>query len=122
LLLTLTLPTINELMTCAVIEKIHASPGSALPAGAKLLDVAVDLSAVAAHDCPPISLYRIVLRERAWLRRVDVARTDEVPAGTLLALLSTEETEPLDRPPTREVRVTIAGILADAERFAQDAS
>ena len=115
MVLTQTLPRINELMTSAVVDSIHAAAGSALTPGAALMDVSVDLSAVAAHDCPPISLYRIVLRDRVWLRRIAVARGDDVEVGALLACFSTEPDESLDGEPSRSVRVTIAGILAQAE-------
>ena len=118
--MTLTLPRINELMTSAVVEAIHAAAGTALTPGAALLDVSVDLSAVVAHDCPPISLYRIVLRDRAWLRRITVARGDDVAVGALLAHFSTEPGESLEGTPSREVRVTIAGILAQTQGWEQD--
>ena len=118
--MTLTLPRINELMTSAVVLAIHAAAGSALTPGAKLLDLSVDLSAAAAHDCPPISLYRIVLRDRAWLRRVAVARGDDVAVGALLAYFSTEPDEALDGKPARPVRVMIAGILAQEDGWPVD--
>lgn len=120
MLLTLTLPRINELMISAVVETIHAAAGSALAPGAKLMDLTVDLSAVAAQDCPPISLYRIVLRDRAWLRRVAVACGDDVEVGALLAHFSTDPDEPLEGEPARAVRVTIAGILAQSEGWRED--
>lgn len=120
MLLTLTLPRINELMSTAVVETIHAVSGSALTPGTKLLDLSVDLSAVAAHDCPPVSLYRIVLRDRVFLRRVAVARGDELAVGALLAQFSTDPEEPLDGEAARAVRITIAGILAPSESWHED--
>lgn len=119
MLLTLTLPRIGEQMTSGVIKTVHAAEGAALSVGGKLFDVIVDLSAIAPHDCPPISLYRIALREALWLRRLAVAARDEVPVGTPLALLTTTPDEPLDdplpRPPARSPRVTIAGIVYEPE-------
>jgi hypothetical protein len=112
MLLTLSLPRFNDLMTSAVVEAIHAVPGTALATGAKLMDVSVDLSAVAAHDCPPISHFRIVLREPAWLRRLVVGVGDVVPASALVAQFSTQADESLDAAPARQVRVTVAGILS----------
>lgn len=112
MLLTLSLPRLNDLMITAVVETIHATPGAALATGAKLMDVSVDLSAVAAHDCPPISHFRIVLREPATLRRLEVGVGDAVPANARVALFSTQPDEPLDGAPARGVRVTVAGILS----------
>ena len=120
MLLTLTLPRNNGLMISAVVETIHAAVGSELAPGAKVMDLTVDLSAVAAQDCPPISLYRIVFRDRAWLRRVAVARGEDAAVGALLAQFSTDPDEPLDGEPTRAVRIMIAGILAQAERWSED--
>jgi hypothetical protein len=110
-LLTLTLPRLNDLMTTAMIDQVHATPGTALATGAALFDVTVDLSGVAPHDCPPVSHYRIVLREPAWLRRIDVAAGATVALHAPLAQFTTAEDEPLAADAMRAVRVTIAGIL-----------
>lgn len=98
---------------------MHASAGDALAVGAKLVDVRVDLSDAFPQDCPPISYYRLVLRERCWLRRIDVARGADAPAGATLALFSTDEAEPLDGAPTRAVRIATAGILWQPEWAAE---
>jgi hypothetical protein len=111
LLLNLITPRINDYMTTGIVEEVYAAQDAALGVGAKLLDLTVDLSAAAPHDCPPISHYRIVLRERAWLRRIHVARGDEPAVGAPLATLSTEPDEPLDAGAGRPVRVAIASIL-----------
>lgn len=111
MLLSLSVPRINTHMTTAIVDAIHARVGEALPLGGKLIDLTVDLSAAAPHDCPPVSHYRLSLRDRAWLRRVDVAVGDEPQVGESLALLSTEPDEPLDAAPARAARVAIAGIL-----------
>jgi len=115
MLLSLTLARIHELMTCAVVDAVHASIGMELAPGARLVDLHIDLSEVAAHDCPPVSHYRIVLRDRAWLRRIDVSPGDSVQPGATLALCSTEAHESLDAPVARPLRVTVAGILPEAE-------
>jgi hypothetical protein len=120
LLLTLTLPRINDHMTTASIEAIHADVGAALAPGAKLLDLTVDLSAIAPQDCPPVSHYRLVLRDRVWLRRMALARGDEVDVGALVAEFTTTPDEPLDVEPARAVRVTVAGILAQPEWWQRD--
>jgi hypothetical protein len=111
LLLNLTLPRINPHMTTAVIDQIHAVVGAPLPVGGKLFDLTVDLSAAASHDCPPVAHYRLVVRDRAWLRRLDVAPGDTPEVGASLALFSTEPDEPLDAPPARQVRLTVAGVI-----------
>lgn len=115
MLLTLSLPRINDLMVSAGITAIHATVGTALAPGAALMDICVDLSAVAPHDCPPISYYRFVLRDSAILRKLAATAGDDVPVGALLATFSTEPTEPLDGEISRPVRTSIAGIIADAE-------
>lgn len=118
MLLTLTLPRINDYMTTAVIKKIHAAAGASLTVGANLLDLSVDLSAVLPHDCPPVSLYRIALRDRVWLRRLDVAPGDEVEIGAALAQFSTELEEPLRGEPARAVRISLAGIIDHSDWWA----
>lgn len=115
MLLSLTLPRINDLMTSARITALRAAAGDALVPGAALMDVCVDLSGVAPHDCPPISHYRFVLRDGAVLRELRVAAGDDVPVGAPLALFTTEADEPLDGKPSREARVTIAGILGETD-------
>ena len=115
MLFDLVLPRINDHMTTAVIRKVHAVEGDAMTIGTKLLDLSVDLSAVAPQDCPPVSLYRIALRDKAWLRRVNVAVADEIGIGAPLALFSTERDEPLDAAPARGVRITLAGIVHPSE-------
>jgi hypothetical protein len=114
-LLTLTLPRIHDLMTAATIEAVYARAGDALAVGAKVCDLTVDLSAVAAQDCPPISHYRLVLRERAWVRDVAAAPATDAAVGATLMRLTTSPDEALDGAPAREARVSIAGILAQTE-------
>ena len=96
----------------------HAEPGERVTAGAPLLDLRVDLSAGIAQDCPPVTTCRIVLREAAWLGRALVAADDAIAPGGALALLSTEAGNPLDGPPVREVRCTVAAILHHADWWA----
>ncbi len=115
MLLTLTLPRINEHMTTAVIEAIYPAEGTALTMGAKLLDLSIDLSKSIPHDCPPISYFRLALRERVWLRRLLIAPKDEVEIGATVAQFSTEPNEPLDGEASRNIRVTVAGIVNHAE-------
>jgi len=116
-LLTLTLPRIHDLMTAATIEAVYARAGDALAVGAKLCDLTVDLSAVAAQDCPPISHFRLVLRERLWVRDVAARPATDVAVGATLMRFTTSPDEPLDGVPAREVRVSIAGILAQTDAW-----
>jgi hypothetical protein len=112
-LLSLTLPRINVYMSTAVINQIYAAEGAALSVGGKLLDLTIDLSAAAPHDCPPVSHFRLVMRDRAWLRRLHIAPGDEPAVGASLALFSTVPDEPLDGAPARQVRLAIAGIIPE---------
>jgi hypothetical protein len=111
LLLNLNVPRINDYMTSARIETVHAQEGQRLAPGAKLFDMTVDLSLAAPHDCPPISHYRIVLRETAYMRRLDIERGDEPAVGAQLALFSTDPDEPLQAAPARMARMAIATIM-----------
>lgn len=115
MLLTLALPRINEYMTAATVTKVYATEGAALVPGAKLLDLRVDLSAVLPHDCPPVSYYRIAMRDIARLRRLAVAPGELIVIGAPIALFSTEEEEPMDAEPARSVRITLAGIVPPDE-------
>jgi hypothetical protein len=122
LLLTLKLPRINPYTNTALVSKIYAAEGVSLNVGAKLLDLTVDLSATAPHDCPPVSHYRVALRDRAWLRRLTVALGDNVEVGATMAQFTTEPDEPFDGEPVRAVRVTIAGILDQSDWLSVDRS
>jgi hypothetical protein len=111
LLLSLKLPQVSPYMAGATIDLVHAAPGAALQAGARLLDLKVDLSATAAHDCPPVSFYRLMIREAAWLRTLLISPGADCATGDLLAVFSTEPLEPLDAPPERELRISVASIM-----------
>jgi hypothetical protein len=121
-ILTLNLPRLSELMTTARVDKIHAEPGTLLEPGAALIDLRVDLSEAFAHDCPPISRYRIVLRERAWLRDLSVAHGAEIDVDAPLARFSTQDQEALQGQPSRRARVAIAGIVGDDSAWHAEAS
>ena len=112
LLLKLSLPPIVELMSSAVVDTAHANIGARLERGARLVDLTVDLSAAIAHDCPPVSHFRIAMMEPVWLRRVCVAAGDEVEVDAPIALFSTLEDEPLVGAAVRGARVTVMGILS----------
>jgi hypothetical protein len=110
LLLEYRLPRINANMTEASIERRYAEPGDALGIGTRLLDLRVDLSSSFSQDCPPISFYRIVMRERAYLREVRPGDGAACPVGDVIAIFSTEPDEPLGGVAARAIRVATAGI------------
>lgn len=105
------LPRINEHMSAADVVEVHAAEGDALGIGGRLIDLCLDLSAAAAHDCPPISYFRITLREKVWLRRLAVKLGDAIQPGALVALFTTTADEPIDGEPARSARVTVAGLI-----------
>jgi hypothetical protein len=111
LLVELKLPLFNPEMTTALIERVYCVEGDELLLGAKLLDVSVDLSGAFAQNCPPISYYRMVLRDRLWLRKLLIAPGVHYAAGAQVAILSTEKDEPLEGPPARAARCMTAGIV-----------
>lgn len=115
MLLTIAIPAALDLGGEARVRLVHAAAGDMLAPGAKLIDFNVDLSAGAAHDCPPISHYRLVLRERGWLRRLAVATGDPLMAGATIGWIGDAADTPLDEAAARAARVTVASILFHAE-------
>ncbi len=114
MLLSLVLPRINPHMTVARIQAVHIDPGAALGLGGKVLDLSIDLSAAIPHDCPPVSYFRLIARDQAWLRRLDVGPGAEARPDDVLALFSTQPDEPLDGAPARRIRLSVAEILPQA--------
>ncbi|SFK35537.1 hypothetical protein [Methylocapsa palsarum] len=102
-------------MSSAKIDKIHAGEGIFLKVGSKFLDLTIDLSDVSFEDCPPISHYRLAVREGLWLRRLLVAAGDEPEVGTALALATSEPDESLEGAPARPARITTIGIVWNAQ-------
>ncbi len=117
MLLDLRLPKVNPLMTRALIECVYASYGAPLAAGAKLLDISIDLGAAFVQDCPPISYYRLVLREPAWLRHLAVQPGDDIGLVELIARFSSDQDEPQDGPVSRPLRIATASIMHHAGMF-----
>jgi pyruvate/2-oxoglutarate dehydrogenase complex dihydrolipoamide acyltransferase (E2) component len=114
MILEFKLPLITPLMTEALIECHHAVPGAALKPGDKLFDLSVDLSTSFSQDCPPISYYRIVMRERAFLRELRQAAGQTCKVGEIVALFGTEAEEATDQPPQRAIRFATATIIHHA--------
>lgn len=101
-------------MSGATIECLYSAPGTLLKPGSKLLDLSVDLGSAFAQECPPISFYRIILREPCWLRAMETEPGRFYSLHETIALFSSEPDEPLEAAPTRMVRTTTAGILHHA--------
>jgi pyruvate/2-oxoglutarate dehydrogenase complex dihydrolipoamide acyltransferase (E2) component len=111
-ILSLELPRMGDLMTRGVIETIHVAEGSPIQPGTKLFDVRVDLGSAADRDCPPVFVFRVVAREKGWLRRLCCAAGDVKAVGEQLARISTDANEPVDAPPGRTCR-TISATIVD---------
>jgi len=114
MLIQIVAPRVIAEMTTARIEAVYCRPGAEFAVGAKLFDVSVDLGAAFRQNCPPVSYYRIIARERAWLRELRVQPGDAREPGFVLALTSTEPDEPLDGGAARTLRINTVGILWNA--------
>lgn len=110
MLYELRLSKINPNMNAAIIECIYVQAGSALKAGDKLCDLSVDLSSGFSQYCPPISYFRVVVREKAWLQKLLVVPGDSCDVGQLVAVFSSEQDVPGEGAPARPLRITTAGI------------
>ncbi len=104
-------PLIVTQMSGATIECLYAKPGDALKLGSKLVDLSIDLSSAFAQECPPISFYRVVMREAAWLRKFDIALGQFFRPDEVMAVFSTAPDEDIDQAAARIVRTTVAGIV-----------
>ena len=111
MLLELKTPQIMPEMKEARIETVYARAGQALKVGDRILDVSIDLGSAFQLNCPPMSYYRLVAREKGWLRELNAAPGDLRAAGDVLARVSTEPDEPVDAPADRPLRLATAGIL-----------
>jgi hypothetical protein len=111
LLYDLRIPKINPHMSGALIECIYAVSGTPMRAGDKILDLSIDLGQAFAQECPPISYYRLVLRENLWLRRLEVTAGVSWDTARPLAIFSSDPDEPTDATPGRTVRSAVAGIV-----------
>ncbi len=116
MILNLKLSEISPHMSSAVIECLYAEPGAYLKRGDKLLDLSIDLSGAFPQSCPPISYFRMVAREPAWLRQMSVAPGDICKAGSLLAILSQEPRDE-ENGTSRPLRVTTAGITFHSQMW-----
>jgi hypothetical protein len=104
------LPRIVPQMIGATVECVHAKRGDALKMGSKLVDLSVDLTSAFAQECPPISFFRVVLRESAWLRKFDVELGRFSQLDEVIAVFSTDQDEDINQSAARQIRATVAGI------------
>ena len=111
MLLKLVLPVANEALPTARIDAVHISSAQQLMPGARLIDFTVGVDAGTIHDCPPITHYRMTLRERASVVRIDAAEGESLAAGATLALLATEPGDDAATDPVRSARVSVAAIM-----------
>jgi hypothetical protein len=114
MLLDLKLPTIVPAMSTALIEVIYVSAGAELKPGDKILDLTIDLGSAFSQDCPPISHYRLVARERARLRDLAITVGGHCAPGEPIARLSTDEADPAEGGAVRSLRIAVVGILGHA--------
>lgn len=110
MLLDVRVTKINPNMSSGTVECCYVKAGSPIKAGDKLFDLRVDLSSGFSQYCPPISYFRVVARESAWLKELLVKPGDNLNIGDLLAVFGTAPDEPGNAPATRPLRVTTAGI------------
>lgn len=117
MILEFNLPQISPHMSEARIECLYATPGAALKPGDKLLDLSVDLSSSFSQDCPPVSFFRIVVREKVVFREFRLACGELAKVGDQVALFSGTADEALDQPPQRGIRFATAGIIHHSEMW-----
>ncbi len=111
MLYELRLPRVNPYMAAGRIECVHAACGSQLRSGDRILDLSIDLSGAFSQDCPPVSFYRLVLRETLWLRRISVPLGITCALDQPVAVFSSDPDEPTEGEIARPVRVAAAGIV-----------
>lgn len=108
----LVLPVTNEELGTARIDDVHIAAGVLLAPGARLFDFTVGLDAAAAQDLRLlVTHYRMTLREKAWVGRVDAMAGQDAGVGDVLALLAADQGDPLDPEGARNARVSVAAII-----------
>ena len=117
MLTSLVMPKFHEGASAALVESIHVDVNTKLFSNTKFIDVSINLSSLFAQNCPPISYYRIVLREGLWLRELFMSAGQLCGVGDTVAILSTDEREPLDQEVSRVVRIMTAGISYHGEMW-----
>ena len=121
MLYDLRIPKISPYMSGALIECIYTRSDTKMRSGDKILDLSVDLGNAFAQDCPPISYYRLVLRENLWLRRLLVTAGTSWDMTQPLAIFSTAPDEPVEGSAARPVRSAVAGIVYHTDMWSGSA-
>ncbi|CAN5503995.1 hypothetical protein BH10PSE17_BH10PSE17_25570 [soil metagenome] len=106
----LVLPRIIADMADARIETVHVAVGEEVEGG-RLLDISIDLGQAAALNCPPISYYRLVTREKVRLLELRVAPGGRCEPGAAVAVFGDGSAIAADEPMARPLRLTVAAIL-----------
>jgi hypothetical protein len=99
-------------MHFALLEAVYGHPGQEMRTGERLFDLTIDLGGAFLQNCPPISHYRLVLRERAAFRRALAKPGDEIEPGACLAVFTTEPDESGEGVIARPLRIATAAILS----------
>ena len=107
MLLVLAIPRMSDLMTDATIARVFVEPGARFERGDPLFEMRIDLGAVAAQNCVPISYARVVAHEAGWLRRLDGEAGAVLGVGATLAIASTSPDEALEARATRPLRINV---------------
>ena len=111
MVLRLQMPRMGYQMREGTIKKVLAPPGVHLERGVPLLEVRVDLSAVAEQNCNPAFIFRMVAAEAGWLRQVDVGVGDCRQVGATLAMVTTHPDEVIAEAAMRPFRVSLGTVL-----------
>ncbi len=114
MILDFKLPAVSPHVNEALLECIYVSAGTAVKPGDKLLDLSVNLNNAFEQDCPPVSFFRVIVREKAIMREFRAARGESRKLDEVVAIFSTDPNEPLDQPAQRGLRVATAGIIHHA--------
>src|SRR5262245_46852224 len=111
--LDVAMPRLSELVPSATVHAVACRPGDAIAPGSALVALTLDLGAVAAQDCPPVSRFRIVSRERAFIRRIDAVPGGVASPGDVLIVATPTGDEPLDAGTRRALRTNCISVYVD---------
>ena len=111
MILAIRMPQMGNYMRNGTIRQLCVNTGAELKPGDHVVEVSVDLSDIAAQDCPPIYHFRVVAREHGCIRSLSITEGDVRDVGDLLGLVSTTPDETLEPGPTRDLRTARVGIL-----------
>ena len=113
MILSLRLPRVGAHLSQITIHRLIAKAGDELRPGTPLLEVRVDLAAQKAQDCPPVSFYRIISTERAYLRSLDVSSAALLDVGVHLGIATSGHDESPEGVAVRALRTSSVAIQID---------